>query len=100
RIRKVGAVGLGSGALAAYGRSGRQFTFYEIDPAMARIAADPRYFTFLHDSRARTRVVIGDGRLELAKAPPHSDDLIVLDAFSSDSVPVHLLTREAVQLYL
>jgi spermidine synthase len=99
-VRRVGAVGLGSGTLAAYGRPGRSFTFYEIDPAMARIAADPRYFTFLHDSRASVSVVIGDGRLEMAKAPAHGYDLIVLDAFSSDSVPVHLLTREAVALYL
>jgi hypothetical protein len=99
-IHRVGAVGLGSGALAAYGRFGDRFTFYEIDPAMVRIASNPRYFTFLHDSKARIRIVIGDGRLELAQAPPRSYDLIVLDAFSSDSVPVHLLTREAAQLYL
>src|SRR5205807_9996005 len=92
--------GLGSGAVAAYGRAGDRYTFYEIDPAMARIASNPRYFTFLHDSKARVRIVIGDGRLELANAPPHSYDLIVLDAFSSDSVPVHLLTREAAELYL
>jgi hypothetical protein len=99
-IRRVGAVGLGSGALAAYGRPGCSFTFYEIDPAMARIAQNPRYFTFLRDSRARVNVAIGDGRLELGKARAHEYDLIVLDAFSSDSVPVHLLTREAVALYL
>ena len=67
---------------------------------MARIASDPRYFDYLHDSKARVRIVIGDGRLELVKAPPSSYDLIVLDAFSSDSVPVHLLTREAAGLYL
>ena len=100
RLARVGAVGLGSGAVAAYGRPGDRYTFYEIDPAMARIASDPRYFDYLHDSKARVRIVIGDGRLELAKAPPGSYDLIVLDAFSSDSVPVHLLTREAAQLYL
>jgi spermidine synthase len=67
---------------------------------MARIASDPRYFTFLHDSKAGVRVVVGDGRLELAKAPPRSYDLIVLDAFSSDSVPVHLLTQEAARVYV
>ena len=99
-VHRVGAVGLGSGAIAAYGRPGDRFTFYEIDPAMARIASDPRYFTYVHDSKARVRIVIGDGRLELLKAPPRSYDLIVLDAFSSDSVPVHLLTREAASLYL
>ncbi len=100
RISRVAAVGLGSGAVAAYGRPGNRFTFYEINPAVARIASDPRYFTFVHDSKARVRIVIGDGRLQLEEAPDSSYDLIVLDAFSSDSVPVHLLTREAAQLYL
>jgi spermidine synthase len=99
-IHSIGAIGLGSGTVAAYGRPGDRYTFYEIDPAMARIASDPRYFTYLHDSKAHVRIVIGDGRLELATAPSHSYDLIVLDAFSSDSVPVHLLTREAARLYL
>jgi hypothetical protein len=100
RINSVGAIGLGAGTIAAYGRPGNQFTFYEIDPAVARIASNPKYFTFLHDSKAHVRTVIGDGRLEIATAPDRSYDLIVLDAFSSDSVPVHLLTREAVELYL
>jgi hypothetical protein len=100
RINSVGAIGLGAGTIAAYGRPGNQFTFYEIDPAVARIASNPRYFTFLRDSKARVRIVIGDGRLKIAAAPNRAYDLIVLDAFSSDSVPVHLLTREAVQLYL
>jgi hypothetical protein len=100
RIKSVAAVGLGSGAVAAYGRPGDRFTFYEINPAVARVASDPRYFTFVHDSKATVQIVIGDGRLELQKAPDHSYDMIVLDAFSSDSVPVHLLTREAAQLYL
>jgi hypothetical protein len=100
RIDSVGAIGLGAGTIAAYGRPGDEFTFYEIDPAVARIASNPKYFTFLHDSKARVRTVIGDGRLEIAAAPDRSYDLIVLDAFSSDSVPVHLLTREAVTLYL
>ena len=77
-----------------------QFTFYEIDGAVARIASNPQYFTFLHDSKAHIRIVIGDGRLKIAAAPDRSYDLVVLDAFSSDSVPVHLLTREAVELYL
>jgi hypothetical protein len=100
RINAVGAVGLGAGTIAAYGRPGNQFTFYEIDAAVARIASDPQYFTYLRDSKARVRIVIGDGRLKIAAAPDRSYDLIVLDAFSSDSVPVHLLTREAVELYL
>jgi hypothetical protein len=100
RIHSVGAIGLGAGTIAAYGRSGDRFTFYEIDPAVARIASNPRYFTFLHDSKADIRTVIGDGRLRIAEAPRDAYDLIVLDAFSSDAVPVHLLTREAVELYL
>jgi hypothetical protein len=100
RINSVGAIGLGAGTISAYGRPGGQFTFYEIDPGVARIASNPRYFTFLHDSKAHVRVVIGDGRLKIAAAADRSYDLVVLDAFSSDSVPVHLLTREAVELYL
>ena len=100
RINSVGAIGLGAGTISAYGRPGGQFTFYEIDGAVAKIASNPKYFTFLHDSKAHVRVVIGDGRLKIAAAPDRSYDLVVLDAFSSDSVPVHLLTREAVELYL
>jgi hypothetical protein len=100
RIHVVGAIGLGAGTIAAYGRPGDRFTFYEIDAAVARIASNPRYFTFLHDSKADIRIVIGDGRLKIAEAPPRAYDLVVLDAFSSDAVPVHLLTREAVALYL
>src|SRR5206468_507219 len=89
RLHDVGAVGLGSGALAAYGRPGDRFTFYALDPAVVRIASNPRYFTFLRDSKASARLVFGGGRLKLAKAPNRAYDLIVLDAFSSDSVPVH-----------
>jgi SAM-dependent methyltransferase len=100
RPRSVAVLGLGAGTTAAYGRHGDRFTFYDIDRAVVRIASDPRYFTYLHDSKAHVDVRIGDGRLEIAKAPDSSFDLIVLDAFSSDSVPVHLLTREAVQVYL
>jgi spermidine synthase len=100
RIHSVGAIGLGAGTIAAYGRPGDRFTFYEIDAAVARIASNPRYFTFLRDSKADIRIVIGDGRLRIAEAPRRAYDLIVLDAFSSDAVPVHLLTREAVALYL
>ena len=98
--RRVAVLGLGAGTAAAYGRPGDRFTFYEIDRAVVGIASDPRYFTYLHDSKAKVDIRLGDGRLEIAKAPDSSYDLIVLDAFSSDSVPVHLLTREAVQVYL
>jgi SAM-dependent methyltransferase len=98
--RNVAVVGLGAGTTAGYSRAGDRYTFYEIDKAVVRIASNPRYFTFLHDSKAHVGIVVGDGRLQLATAPDSSYDLIVLDAFSSDAVPVHLLTREAVQLYL
>jgi spermidine synthase len=95
---RVAVVGLGAGALAAYGRPGQEFTFYEIDPAVIRIAQ--KYFTYLDDSRARVRTVAGDARLTLAGAAQGRYDLIVVDAFSSDAIPLHLLTREALRLYL
>lgn len=100
RKNNIAAVGLGAGTIAAYGQPGQRFTFYEIDPDVVRIASNPRYFSYLSDSKAKINIVIGDARLELAKAPPASYDMIILDAFSSDSVPVHLLTREAIQMYL
>ncbi len=92
-------VGLGVGSLAAYGHPGQSFTYYEIDPIVARIANDPYWFTFLHDSKAKVSVVLGDARLELAKSNA-TYDLIVLDAFSSDAIPIHLLTTQAIQMYL
>jgi spermidine synthase len=97
---KVAVVGLGSGAMACYGRPGDTFTFYEIDPLVERIARDPRLFTYMRDCLPNTEVVIGDARLSLARAPANRYDVIVLDAFSSDAIPVHLLTREALKLYL
>jgi SAM-dependent methyltransferase len=98
-VRSVAAVGLGAGTVAAYGRTGQRFTFFEIDPEVVRIAEDPRFFGYLHDSAATVRTVTGDGRLALLREPEQSFDLIVLDAFSSDAIPVHLLTREAVAMY-
>lgn len=98
--RRVAVVGLGTGTIAAYGRPGERWTYYEIDPAVVRIARDRRYFTYLSDSPADIRVVLGDARLSLARAPEHEYDLIVLDAFSSDAIPVHLMTREALRTYL
>jgi len=96
---EVAVVGLGAGSLAAYGQPGQQFTFFEIDPVVVRIAQDKNLFTFLHDCRARVKLVLGDARLTLKKAPEHQFDILVMDAFSSDAIPLHLLTREAVQLY-
>src|SRR5439155_14058627 len=99
RVRKVAVVGLGTGAVAAYARPGEDWVFYEIDPAIARIARE--HFTFLEHCRAKSReVLLGDARRKLAQAADGAFDLIILDAFSSDAIPVHLLTREAIQLYV
>ncbi len=97
---RVGVIGLGAGAMATYARPDDHFRFFEIDPAIARIAQDPRYFTFLKDAAGELDVVLGDGRLTVASERDASFSLIVLDAFSSDSIPAHLVTREALQLYL
>jgi hypothetical protein len=98
-LRSVGTVGLGTGTLAAYGRPGQHFSFFELDPGVVRIAQNPAYFSYLRDSRATITTVTGDGRLSLSRQRPGSFDLIVLDAFSSDAIPVHLLTEEAIQMY-
>lgn len=97
---RIGAIGMGVGSAAVYTRPGDALTFFEIDPAVERIARDTRLFSFLARARGEVRVVIGDGRLTLARQPAASFDLLVLDAFSSDAVPTHLLTREAVSMYL
>jgi hypothetical protein len=90
----VAIVGLGTGALACYHRPGEQWTFYEIDAAVVQIARDPKFFTFVSDCAPDLPIIIGDARLTLT-ASTQTYDLIVLDAFSSDTIPVHLLTREA-----
>jgi spermidine synthase len=99
----IGVVGLGIGTLAAYGRPGDRFRFYEVDPAVIRIARDPRYFTYLADSAAEIELVEGDARVsltsELEQGRSGDFDLLVIDAFSSDAIPMHLLTREAFELY-
>lgn len=98
--RRIGAVGLGTGALASYARPNQDWTFYELDPAVEKLARNDRFFTFLRDSPARAlNVVIGDARLRLADEPDGTFDLLVLDAFSSDAIPIHLLTAEAFELY-
>jgi SAM-dependent methyltransferase len=91
-------MGLGVGTLAAYGEPGQRWTFYEIDPSVVRTARE--YFFYLADCKATVDVVVGDGRLSLAREPDDSFDIIVLDAFSSDALPLHLLTREAMEMYL
>lgn len=99
QVHKVGLVGLGVGSLAAYGQPGQELTYFEIDPEVLYLARDSGFFTFLKDSKAQMRYVLGDARLTLAKEPDHSYDLLVLDAFSSDAIPTHLLTLEAIEMY-
>ncbi len=98
-VKTIGLVGLGVGSLAAYGTEEQEMTFFEIDPEVLEIAKNPEYFTFLQAARAKMRYVLGDARLTLAKEPDGKFDLLVLDAFSSDAIPTHLLTVEALQLY-
>jgi SAM-dependent methyltransferase len=104
RSLRVGAIGLGVGTIAAYGKPGDYIRFYEINPAVTKIAENSGYFTYLRDSRARIEIVPGDARLsmerELAAGSPQAFDVLVLDAFAGDAIPVHLLTIEAFQTYL
>jgi hypothetical protein len=95
--RRVGAVGLGAGTLAAWGDEGDTFRFYEINDDVARLATNT--FTYLKDSKARTELVMGDARLSMEREADQQYDIIVLDAFSSDAIPVHLLTLEAFRNY-
>jgi spermidine synthase len=99
--RRIGVVGLGTGTLAAWGRAGDSIRFYEINPIVPKIATT--FFSFLPDSKARTEIVLGDARIqlarELAEGHSHDFDLIAVDAFSSDAIPVHLLTAECADLY-
>jgi len=97
---RVAVVGLGAGSLAAYGEPQQRWTFYEIDPLIEAMARDPQYFTYLRDARADVRIVLGDARLSLVKEPDSSVDLLVIDAFGADAIPVHLLTNEAMHIYL
>jgi hypothetical protein len=96
RPAAVGIAGLGAGGLATYEQRGDRFTFYEIDPVVVRVARDPTMFTFLTDMPAPASIVLGDARLSLRNVPDSTHDLLVMDAFSSDSPPAHLLTVEAI----
>lgn len=98
-LAKIGVIGLGAGSLAYYGKLNQEWIFYEIDPVVSKIASDEKYFTFLADSKAKHKTILGDGRLSLKKSKDKYFDLIVLDAFSSDAIPMHLITLEAVKLY-
>lgn len=97
---RVGVLGLGVGTMACLGTPEEEWSFFEIDPAVIRIASDPDLFTFLSDCPPRTEIVPGDARLSLARGEDGPFDLLIADAFSSDAIPVHLMTREAVRLYM
>jgi SAM-dependent methyltransferase len=94
---RIGVIGLGTGTIAAYGRLGDYVRYYEINPVVRQLAH--QQFSFLDDCRCQTEVAMGDARLSLEKEPPENFDVLAVDAFSSDSIPVHLLTREAMDLY-
>lgn len=96
--RRIGLVGLGAGTLAAYGQKGDYLRIYEINPEVERIARS--YFTYLSDCPAQIEMVLGDARLSMEREASQQFDILVLDAFSSDAIPVHLLTREAFQSYV
>jgi hypothetical protein len=97
---RIAAIGLGVGTLATYAQPRQAWTFYEIDPAIERIARDRRYFSFMQSCGSACQVVLGDARLSLAADTGPRYQLIVLDAFSSDAIPVHLMTTEALRVYL
>jgi hypothetical protein len=100
RLSHIGVMGLGIGTLAAYAKPGQNWTFYEIDPSVEKLAQNPKYFTFLADAQAEFSIILGDARLSVQKVTNNYYDLLIMDAFSSDSIPTHLVTREAIQLYL
>jgi hypothetical protein len=95
----IGAVGLGAGALACYSKERQHWKFYEIDPLVVKVAEDPTWFHYLERCNKQAEMVVGDARLSLANEEDGSFDLLIMDAFSSDAVPTHLLTREALELY-
>jgi SAM-dependent methyltransferase len=96
---RIGVVGLGTGTLACYALPDQRWRFFEIDPAMVRIATQSGYFDFVENCAPQARIVLGDARLSLARSPRSSFDMLALDAFSSDAVPMHLLTSEAFAVY-
>ena len=99
-VDQVGVLGLGTGTLVCFRLPNQEWTYYEIDPSVVRLAQDPRYFRYLDECGDDTEIVFGDGRLSLTAAPKRHYDLLIVDAFSSDTVPIHLMTREALALYV
>lgn len=96
----IGAVGLGAGALACYSKDNQHWHFFEIDPLVVQVAKNPNWFNYLNRCNKKAEMIVGDARLSLEKEDDGSFDLLIMDAFSSDAVPTHLLTREALELYL
>jgi hypothetical protein len=96
---EVGIIGLGAGTLACYAKDGQHWAFYELDPLVVEIASNPNYFSYISQCNPKIGMVVGDARLSLEKEPDQKFDLYVVDAFSSDSIPTHLLTQEAIKLY-
>lgn len=98
--QKIAAMGLGVGSIGCYRKADRSFDFYEIDPSVAALAQNTEYFTYLSKCQSPYRIILGDARLKIAEAPDQAYDMIFIDVFSSDNIPIHILTREAVSLYL
>jgi hypothetical protein len=96
---RVGVAGLGVGTIAAYAKPGQEFVFFEIDPAIVAIARNPTWFSYLADTEGQCRIVVDDARIALARELDQAFDLLIIDAFTGDSVPTHLLTREAFNIY-
>jgi len=97
---RIAGVGLGVGSIACFTAPGRYFDFYEIDSDVVAIAQNPEYFTYLSDCKSDHTIILGDGRLKVSQQMDETYDLIFLDAFSSDNIPIHLVTREAMEIYL
>jgi hypothetical protein len=98
-LNQAAVVGLGAGSMACLSQTGENWTFFEIDPAVVKLASDPDLFSYLRDCDGNLEVKVGDGRLLLKEQPRDQFGLIALDAFSSDAIPIHLLTREATEMY-
>jgi hypothetical protein len=95
----IGALGLGIGTVACYAKPGQEMDFYEIDPASIHIATDPTYFTYMRDCAGKRSIIVGDARLTLTRAPDRRYGFIIMDVFTSDAIPMHLLTLEALTMY-
>ncbi len=97
---RIGIVGLGTGTLLCYAQAGQSWSVFEIDPLMVKLATEPKIFTYVSECKPDVRIVVGDARLKLADEPKAAFDILAVDAFSSDAIPLHLLTREAFAVYL